>query len=109
MNTDLMRYILLGILISFLSLHSLDVQAQSPEASAPAQADEADGTDDVSTLDLFDEDAGLSKKGWLRFYVSAGFMYQDGDGKFSARLPDGNEVTILDFDRVGLKETDSSY
>ena len=109
MNTDMMRYILLGILISFLSLNSLDVQAQSPEASAPAQADEADGTDDVSTLDLFDEDAELTKKGWQQFYVAAGFMYLDGDGEFSARLPNGNEVTIIDFDRAGLKETDSSY
>lgn len=109
MNTNVLRFTLLSMLISMLSLYSLDVQAQSPEASAPAQADEADGTDDVSTLDLFDEDAELTKKGWLQFYVSGGFTYLDGDGKFSVRLPDGNDVTIIDFDRAGLKETDSSY
>jgi len=109
MNTDMMRYVLLGILISFLSLYSLDVQAQAPEASAPVQADDGDSTDDVSTLDLFDDDTELTKSGWAQFYVAAGFMYLDGDGKFSARLPDGKEVTIIDFDRAGLKETDSSY
>ncbi len=74
-----------------------------------AQAGEGDSTDEVPNLDLFDEDTELTAQGWVQFYVSAGYMYLDGDGKFSARLPSGNEVTIIDFDRAGLKETDSSY
>lgn len=109
MNTDTVRFMVLGILISLLSLYSLDVQAQSPGASAPAQIDEGDSTDAVSDLDIFDEDTELTKKGWSQFNVSAGFIHLDGDGKFSARLPDGREVNIIDFDRAGLKETDSSY
>ena len=95
--------------IILISLLSLDLQAQSQETSVLAQVEEGDGTDEVSTLDLFDEDAELTEKGWAQFYVSVGAMYLDGDGKFSARLPDGREVTIIDFDRAGLKDTDSSY
>lgn len=109
MNTDLMRCVLLSILMSFLSLHSLEVPAQSPEASAQAQVDDGGSKDYVSTLDLFDEDAERTKQGWVQLYVAAGFMYLEGDGKFSARLPSGDKVTIIDFDRTGLKDTDSSY
>jgi hypothetical protein len=36
-------------------------------------------------------------------------MYLDGDGEYGARLPSGKEITIIDFERAGLKDTDSSY
>ena len=98
---------ILSTFISFLFLFPLDSQAQSPGVSGTA--DDEDKAGDVSTLDLFDEDAELTEKGWVQFYAAAGFMYLDGDGKFSARQPDGEEVTIIDFDRAGLKDTDSSY
>ena len=107
MNTGIMRFMVLTTLMTLLSLYSLDLQAQSQSASAPVE--EGDDTGEVPTLDLFDEDAELTKKGWTQFYVAVGAMYLDGDGKFSARLQDGREVTIIDFDRAGLKETDSSY
>lgn len=74
-----------------------------------ARAGDEDSTDKSSELDLFDKDAEFTAQGWLQFYVSAGYMYLDGDGKFSVRLPSGDDVTIVDFDRAGLKETDSSY
>jgi hypothetical protein len=106
-DTDMIRLIVLSVLISFLSLLSRDSRAQTPEKSPPADVGEK--IDEVSSLDLFDEDTELTENGWAQFYVSAGFMYLDGDGKFSARLPDGRDVTIIDFDRAGLKETDSSY
>lgn len=107
MSIDTIRFIATSIMISLLCLHSLDSQAQSTEASD--QVGEEGSTDDVPALDLFDEDTERTKKGWIQFYASAGFMYLDGDGKFFARLPSGEEVTIIDFDRVGLKDTDSSY
>ncbi len=107
MSIDTIRFIATSIMISLLCLHSLDSQAQSTEASD--QVGEEGSTDDVPALDLFDEDTERTEKGWIQFYASAGFMYLDGDGKFSARLPSGEEVTIIDFDRVGLKDTDSSY
>jgi len=74
-----------------------------------AQNDEDESTDPVPGLDLFDEDVEQTGKGWPQLYVAAGFMYLDADGIYSARLPNGNTVTIIDFDRAGLKETDTSY
>jgi len=74
-----------------------------------AQTVDEEGTDPVPGLDLFDEDVEHTRKGWSQLHISAGFMYMDADGSFSARLPDGNSVTIFDFDRAGLQETDSSY
>jgi len=109
MDSDMMRSTVFSTLVSVLFLLSLDTHAGSQEASAPAPAEERDGTDEVSNLDLFDDDAELTEKGWSQFYAAAGFMYLDADGSFSARQPDGNQITIIDFDRAGLKETDSSY
>ena len=103
----MMRSTVFSILVSVLFLLSLDTHAGSQEVSASAP--KRDSTDEVSDLDLFDGDAELTEKGWSQFYAAAGFMYLDGDGKFSARQPDGEEVTIIDFDRAGLKDTDSSY
>jgi len=74
-----------------------------------AQNDEDNNTDPVPGLDLFDEDVEDTREGWPQLSVSVGFMYLDADGIFSARLPNGNTVTIIDFDRAGLKESDSSY
>jgi len=74
-----------------------------------AQNDGDESADPVPGLELFDEDVEFTRKGWPQLHVSAGFMHLDADGSFSARLPDGNTVTIIDFDRAGLKETDSSY
>ena len=74
-----------------------------------AQTIEEDGTDPVPGLDLFDEDVESTRKGWSQLHVAAGFMYMDADGSFSVRRPNGDSVTIIDFDRAGLEETDSSY
>ena len=109
MNTNVIRCALLSMLISILSLYSVDVQAQVSEASATAQADESDGTDVVSDLDLFDEDTEKTEQGWIQFYALGGIMYLDGDGEYAARLPNGNEITIIDFERAGLNDTDSSH
>jgi hypothetical protein len=74
-----------------------------------AQNDEDKSTDPVDGLDLFDEDVESTRKGWPQLYVSAGIMSLDADGVYSRRLPDGNDVTIIDFDRAGLKDSDHSY
>ena len=86
--------------VLMLMLFALPVLAQNAESESTAP---------VPGLDLFDEDVERTRKGWSQLHVSAGFMYLDADGIFSARLPNGNNVTIIDFDRAGLKETDSSY
>jgi hypothetical protein len=74
-----------------------------------AQDAEEENTAEVPGLDLFDQDAENTRLGWSQFSASIGFMGLDADGSFSARLPDGNHVTIMDFDRAGLDESDSSY
>ena len=74
-----------------------------------AEIEEAETADSVAGLDLFDEDVEETRKGWPQLHVSAGIMYLDADGRFSARLPDGNDLPIIDFDRIGLDESDSSY
>ena len=109
MDSDMIRSTVISTLISVLFLMSQALQAQSPETPVPPQSDEEDSTEEVSSLDMFDQDEELTEKGWSQLYVAAGAMYLDGDGKFSVRLPDGEEVTIIDFDRAGLKESDSSY
>ena len=105
----MLRRIELSALIALMFLVPAGLQAQVSGPSDPAPDDEGEGTEEVSTLDLFDSDSELTKKGWLQFYAAVGFMYLDGSGSFVARLPSGKEVTIIDFDRVGLKDTDSSY
>jgi len=74
-----------------------------------AENEEAETTDSVSGLDLFDEDVEETRKGWSQLHVSAGIMYLDADGTYAVRLPEGDNVTIIDFDRVGLDESDASY
>jgi hypothetical protein len=74
-----------------------------------AQDEEAEDSEPDQSLDLFDGDVEETGLGWAQFTASAGLMYLDADGSFTARLPDGRVVTIIDFDRAGLDETDSSY
>jgi len=77
----------------------------------PAIGQDSAARDEEETpqLDLFDDDSERTKEGWVQFYVSLGATYLDADGRLSAQLPGGDNVTIIDFDRAGLKETDSSY
>ena len=74
-----------------------------------AQNDTDKEVDSIPGLDLFDEDVEITREGWPQFSVSAGIMYLEADGIFAARLPNGNQVTIIDFDRAGLKHSDTSY
>ena len=88
------------VFVCILLLFSLPVIAQD--------SDTADG-EETAHLDLFDDDAERTEKGWVQFYMSLGITYLDADGRVGAILPNGNDVTIIDFDRAGLKETDASY
>ena len=74
-----------------------------------AQEEDAEDNEPDQGLDLFDGDVEETRSGWAQLSASAGLMYLDADGSFTASLPDGRVVTIIDFDRVGLDETDSSY
>jgi len=105
-KNERMLKIFRGLTVSRLAAVFLLLQVATPIL---ALNDEEERTDTVPGLELFDEDVESTRLGWPQFHVSAGLMYLDADGVYSARLPNGNKVTIIDFDRAGLKETDSSY
>ncbi|MGD9021839.1 MAG: hypothetical protein PVF46_08580 [Lysobacterales bacterium] len=83
-----------------LMLSSMPAVAQDNNAPEPPRADE---------VDLFDQDVEATEDGWKRMYIALGVMYVDADGHYKVRQPGGDTVTIIDFDRVGLKETDYSH
>lgn len=88
------------VLIFTLLLFALPVTAQDSDTA---------GDEEVPHLDLFDEDAEHTKQGWVQFYASLGVTYLDADGRMGVKLPDGDNVTIIDFERAGLDESDASY
>lgn len=88
------------VLVLTLLLFAFPVTAQDSDAA---------GEEEVPNLDLFDDDAERTKEGWIQFYASFGVTYLDADGRMGIQLPDGDYVPIIDFDRAGLDETDSSY
>jgi hypothetical protein len=89
---------------------SIPVVALAFLLAIPAMAqDDNEDNNDTDALDLFDEAEERTKLGWVKFYASVGGAYLDADGTITA-TPDSNDpVTIIDFDRAGLKETDSTY
>lgn len=104
------RFTIFCLAIFCLSLGTLNVFADAAvDGDTPPTPVEADEGSDSSSLQLFDSDAERTKKGWSQFYVSVGAMHLQGAGELAVRLPNDKEVTILDFDRAGLDDTDSSY
>ena len=87
------------ILIAFLALCSFPAAAQ--QANGPPADDDA--------LDLFDGDVETKETGWPLFSIAFGAAWLDADGVLGARPPDSPPITIIDFDRVGLDENDSSH
>lgn len=88
-----------------VTLASLAVIALHP-AAALADVDAASGESEV---DLFDDDVERNPGGWSRFQFSVGMTRMDADGVYNLGLPDRPPLTLINFDRVGLKETDSSH
>ena len=79
-------------------------------SSLLAQDSQVDGDGgDETSLDLFDNDVERTKLGWPQFNISIGITYIDADGVFAVDLPGYDPVTIINFDRAGLEETDASH
>ncbi len=74
-----------------------------------AQEGAGDEAAQPEPVDLFDGDVELDEDGWPTLYIGLGVTYLDADGVFAAHLPDRPPITIIDFDRAGLDETDASY
>lgn len=75
---------------------------------ACAQDSQVDAEDETA-LDLFDDDVERTKLGWPQFIMTVGATYIDADGTFAVGLPGKDPITIINFDRAGLDETDASH
>ena len=69
----------------------------------------ADTNEEIAEPGLFEGDPGETSTGWPRLTLAAGVAYLDADGVLAARPPASPPVTIINFDRVGLDEFDSSH
>ena len=81
-----------------------------PHMLAALETDSEPGHSGSETeeLELFDSDVENTRHGWPQFWISAGVMNLDAKGQFRVQLPDDRKVTVIDFERVGLKENDST-
>lgn len=89
-------YLTLLVVSLALNTHAL---AKEPE----------DSLDETGPVDLSDSDVETTAQGWPRFSLSAGVAYLDADGVLGARPPNSPPITIINFDRVGLDESDASH
>jgi hypothetical protein len=95
-----MERLLLTIL---LVLSTSIATAQNP---APVDTREAD---DGEKLEFFDSDADKNDAGWPRFTLGIGYMWLEADGTYRIReTAGGREVTIIDFDLLGVDDEDGS-
>lgn len=74
-----------------------------------AQDSDDSGVTQPEPVDFFDGDVERDEDGWPTLYIALGITYLDADGVFAVRLPGEPPVTVIDFDRAGLDETDASY
>jgi hypothetical protein len=87
-----------------LSLALSAVSAMAQDATTPDKIDDSEG----EALEFFDGDADDNNEGWPRFAVAVGYMWLEADGTYNVRGPNGNEVTIIDFDLLGVDDEDGS-
>jgi hypothetical protein len=99
MHRSKVRNLFFGLLVS--------VAFTSPIQSVAQTTDEA--AEDEETIDLFDEDVELTELGWPRFRISAGAAQLDADGVFAAQIPGGPTVPLIDFNLIGLDDSDSTH
>jgi hypothetical protein len=80
-------------------------QALAQPESEPAVTEAGD----TESLDLFDGDVEDTSLGWSRLALSLGYMFLNADGQYRIGLPNGREVTVLDLDRLGVDDDDTSH
>jgi len=77
--------------------------------TAIAQPDTASEPETEDENWLLDEDADTNQQGWPRFALSLGYMSMDGDGQYALQFPSGDSYPIINLDRLGLDDKDSSH
>ena len=71
-------------------------------------AQDENEAEEGEALELFDDDAEETSLGWSRMSASVGYMWLDADGTFNVELANGKKVLILDLDRLGVDDDDTS-
>jgi hypothetical protein len=99
-----MNYRMCKIVVQTLLLLLLFTMAAPSSAS---DLEDAENNDD--SLDLFDDDTESKDNGWPLFNIAAGVTYLEADGVLGVRPPNSPPVTIINFDRIGLDESDASH
>lgn len=99
-----MKYRIPDVLVQSLLLLLLFM---APAPSFASDLEDTETHDD--SLDLFDNDAEYKESGWPVLSIAVGAAYLGADGVLGARPPNAPPVTIIDFDRIGLDESDSSH
>ena len=101
------RTLILPLIACALTAFPLYCQASDEPESGAVDSDKS--AEEAEALDLFDEGSANTEDGWAQLYLAVGVMSLDADGRFAARLPNGREFTIIDFERVGLDKHDTSH
>ena len=73
-------------------------------AQEPPEPEPDTNTDDA--LEIVEKQGGHDR--WPTWYVSVGGTWLGADGLYSLDIPDIGEIPILDFDTIGLDDTDTS-
>lgn len=92
-------------LLAVIALLGAQAQAQAQDVSA-AQVKEP--VDDGEPLSLLDADVETTEHGWSRFSASLGYMWLQADGRFEVAVPGRNPIPIIDFDRLGVDDSDGT-
>lgn len=87
---------------TFLLCLALLVCPQSLLAQAESE------TEGGEALEFFDDDTEDTALGWSRLSASFGYMWLDADGSFQVELPNGKRIMVLDLDRLGVDDDDTS-
>jgi len=93
------------VVIRCILLYALLISVCLSDAVAQTKGD---STSEPEPLDLFDGNAETTELGWPQLSVSVGYMTLEADGHYIIELPSGRRVTVLDLDRIGLDNSDSS-
>jgi hypothetical protein len=80
------------------------IAATAQDATNPDPGNDSEG----EALEFFDGDADDNDEGWPRFAIGVGYMWLDADGTFDVADQNGNRVTVIDLDRLGVDDKDGS-
>lgn len=91
-------------LLLIFGLFLLSPAALAQDNSAHDEQPDQDG----EALEIFDQDADDNDEGWPRLALGLGYMWAKASGSYRIRGAGGNEVTLINFDQLGIDDRDAS-